>query len=88
MKSLTTWRGALFLVLVTGLMTVSELKGAPHLSVQSPTGLYLIAEYKLAVGDTSSGLEFLSRALLDSAPQPVRNTTLNACNMTAGVPTL
>ena len=75
MKSWTTWQGALFLVLVTGMMTVSELKGAPHLSVQSPTGLYLIAEYKLAVGKHEFRFGISQPGLLDSAPQPVRNTT-------------
>lgn len=58
-----TWRIGLLVVLVAGLLGLSELKGAPRLVVHSPTGLYLLAQYKLAVGDTRSGLELLDRAL-------------------------
>jgi hypothetical protein len=63
MRSRKTWRTGLLLVLMAGLLTVSELKGAPRVTIQNPTALYLLAEYKLAVGDTGSGLELLDRAL-------------------------
>ena len=59
-------------MVVAGLLGVSELKGAPSLIVQSPTSLYLLAEFKLALGDTNSGLELLNRALAggeSSAPR-------------------
>jgi hypothetical protein len=61
MKSLSTW--PLLLALVAGLLAVSELKGAPKVIVHNRTGLYLLAQYKLAVGDTGSGLELLDRAM-------------------------
>ena len=76
------------MLLVTALLAVSELKGAPQLTVHSPAGLYLVAEYKLAVGDTNSGLEFLSRALVERSSQPSQTTTLNACNVASSLPSL
>ncbi len=61
MKSRGTW--PLLLALVAGLLAVSELKGAPKVIVHNRTGLYLLAQYKLAMGDTGSGLELLDRAM-------------------------
>ncbi len=87
MKSRKTWRTGLLLVLVAGLLTVSELKGAPRVTVQNPTALYLLAQYKLAVGDTGSGLELLDRALAGRESLPSRSSTLNACNLALGVAT-
>ncbi|HYY69993.1 MAG TPA: hypothetical protein VE734_09680 [Terriglobales bacterium] len=63
MKSGKGWRTGLLVVLVTGLLAASERKGVPRVTVQSPSGLYLLAQYKLAVGDTRSALELLDRAL-------------------------
>ncbi|MFZ3213292.1 MAG: hypothetical protein WA188_17450 [Terriglobales bacterium] len=87
MKSRKTWRTGLLLVLMAGLLTVSELKGAPRVTVQNPTALYLLAEYKLAMGDAGSGLELLDRALAGRESLPSRPNTLNACNISAAVAT-
>jgi hypothetical protein len=57
-----TWRAGWSLVLLVALLAASELVGAPRVTVHSPTGLYLLAQFKLAVGDTGSGLELLDRA--------------------------
>ena len=83
MKSRKTWRVGLLAVLVAGLLTASELKGAPRLTVQNPTALYLLAQYKLAVGDASSGVELLDRALAGHDSPPTRPTTLSACNISS-----
>lgn len=77
-------RIGLLLVVLTALLAGSELTGAPRLTIQSPTGLYLLAQYKLAVGDTNSGLELLDRALEAPQSQPARAATLHACNIAAG----
>lgn len=87
MRSRKTWRTALLLALMAGLLTVSELKGAPRLAVQNPTALYLLAEYKAAMGDTGSGLELLDRALDGRESLPSRPNTLNACNISPAVAT-
>jgi len=63
MRSPKAWRTGLLMMLVAGLLTVSELKGAPWVTIQNPTALYLLAQYKLAVGDASAGVELLDRAL-------------------------
>jgi hypothetical protein len=81
----TKLQAGLLLALLAGLLAASELKGAPHVAVQSPTGLYLLAQYKLAVGDTSSGLELLERALGGQSPLPSAGT-LNACNIAVRTP--
>jgi hypothetical protein len=75
----------LLVVLVAGLLAASELKGAPRVTIQSPTALYLLAEYKLAVGNTSSGLELLDRALAGRDPLPARAVALTACNISPTV---
>jgi len=87
MKSRKTWRTGLLLVLVAGLLTVSELKGAPRIAVQNPTALYLLAEYRLAMGDAGSGLELLDRALDGRESLPSRPNTLSACNVSLAVAT-
>jgi len=87
MKSLETWGTGLLLVLVAGLLTASELKGAPRVTVQNPTALYLLAEYKLAMGDAGSGLELLDRALAGRESSPSRPNTLSACNISSAVAT-
>jgi len=82
-----TWRMGLLLALVAGLLAASELKGAPRVTVQSPTALYLLAQYKLAVGDASTGVKLLDRALAEPDSLPPRPTTLSACNLSAAVAT-
>ena len=77
MTSRRTWRIGLLAMLAAGLLTVSELKGATRLTVQNPTPLYLMAQYKLAVGDASSGVELLDRALAVRHPVAPRPNTLN-----------
>jgi len=74
-------------MLMTALLTASELKGAPRVTVQNPTGLYLLAQYKLAVGDTSSGVELLDRALAVRHPAAPRPNALSACNISSAVVT-
>jgi hypothetical protein len=86
MRSRKTWRAGLLVMLVAGLLTASELKGAPRVTIQNPTALYLLAQYKLAVGDTSSGLELLDRALAGRDPLPVHPEALSACNLALRVP--
>lgn len=81
MKSFKTWRTGLLLVLAAGLLTISELKGAPRVTVQNPTALYLLAEYKLAMGDAGSGLELLDRALAGRESLSSHSNTLSACNV-------
>jgi hypothetical protein len=81
MRSRKTWRTGLLLVLVAGLLTASELKGAPRVKVQNPTALYLLAEYKAAMGDAGSGLELLDRALAGRESLPAHTNTLSACNV-------
>jgi hypothetical protein len=63
MRLRKTWRTGLLVMLVAGLLTAFELKGAPRVTVQNPTALYLLAKYKLAVSEASSGVELLDRAL-------------------------
>ncbi|MGO9212144.1 MAG: hypothetical protein ACLP2H_18685 [Terriglobales bacterium] len=87
MRSGKTWRTGLLLVLVAGLLTASELKGAPRVTIQNPTVLYLLAEYKAAMGDAGSGLELLDRALDGRESLPSRPNTLNACNISPAVAT-
>jgi hypothetical protein len=80
-------RTGLLLMLVAGLLAFSELKGAPRLTVQSPTALYLLAQYRLAVGDASSGVELMDRALAGRDSLPVRADGLRACNLSPAVAT-
>jgi hypothetical protein len=87
MRSRKTWRAGLLLVLVAGLLTVSELMGTPRVTVQNPTALYLLAQYKLAVGDTGSGLELLDRALAGRESLPSRSDVGNAIGACIGVAT-
>jgi len=87
MRSRKTWGTGLLLVLVAGLLTASELKGAPRVTIQNPTALYLLAEYKLAVGDAGSGLELIDRALDGRESSPSHTNTLNACNISPAVAT-
>ncbi len=68
-------------MLAAGLLMVSELNGAPRVTVQDPTALYLLAQYKLAVGDASSGVELLDRALASHESPPSHLNTLKACNI-------
>lgn len=77
----------MLVVLMAGLLTVSELKGAPRVTVENPTALYLLAEYKLAMGDAGSGLELLDRALDGRESLPSRPNTLRACNISPAVAT-
>jgi len=87
MKSRKTWRTGLLLALMAGLLTVSELRGAPRVTIQNPTALYLLAEYKLAMGDAGSGLELLDRALAGRESLPSHTNTLSACNISPAVAT-
>ncbi len=87
MRSRKRWQTGLLVLLVAGLLAASELKGAPQVTIQSPTALYLLAQYKLAVGDASSGVELLDRALAGHDPLPARALTLTACNLAVRVPT-
>ena len=86
MKAGKTLRIGLLAMLVASLVGFSELKSAPRLTVQSPTALYLLAEFKVALGDTDSGLELLDRALAGGeSPAPV--VTVVACNIAASLST-
>jgi len=87
MKSRKTWRTGLLLALMAGLLTVSELRGAPRVTIQNPTALYLLAEYKLAMGDAGSGLELLDRALDGRESLPSRTDVGNAIGACIGVAT-
>jgi hypothetical protein len=86
MRSLKTWRAGLLVMLVAGLLAASELTGAPRVTIRSSTALYLLAQYKLVVGDTSSGLELLDRALTGRDPSPARPGALSACSLALRVP--
>jgi hypothetical protein len=85
MRSCKTWRIGWLVMLVAALLTVSELKGAPRVTVQSPTGLYLLAQYKLAVGDAGSGLELLDRALAGRDSLSSSTDLMNTCSACIGV---
>jgi len=87
MRSRKTWQAGLLLVLIAGLLTVSELKGAPRVTIENPTALYLLAEYKAAMGDAGSGLQLLDRALEGRESLPSHPNTLNACNLSVAVAT-
>ena len=87
MTSRRTWPIGLLAMLMAALLTVSELKGAPRLTVQNPTALYLLAEYKLAVGDAASGVELLDRALAAGRPVAALPNALSACNISSAVVT-
>jgi len=87
MRLRKTLRSGLLLALVAGLLAVSELKGAPRVTLQSPTALYLLAQYKVAMGDTRSGLELLDRALAGGESTAPRTATVVACNIAARVST-
>lgn len=87
MKSLKTWQTALLLVVMAGLLTASELKGAPRVTIENPTALYLLAQYKLAMGDTGSGVEFLDRAMESRSRPRQAAPPLRACSVSLGVAT-
>jgi len=70
-------------MLAAGLLTVSELKGAPRVTVQNPTTLYLLAQYKLVVGDAPSGVELLDRALAAGRSVAPLPNALSACNISS-----
>jgi len=88
MRSSKKWRSGLLVMLLAGLLAASELKGALQVTTQSPTALYVLAQYKLAVGDTSSGLELLDRALAGRDPLPARPDALSACSLALRAPVL
>jgi len=85
MKLLKTWRTGLLLVLMAGLLTASELKGAPRVTIQNPTALYLLAEYKAAMGDAGSGVELLDRALDGRESLSSHSNPLSACSVSLAV---
>jgi hypothetical protein len=87
MKSLKTWRVGLLLVVMAGLLTASELKGAPRVTIENPTALYLLAQYKLAVGDTGSGLELLDRAMANHSRSRQPAPPLRACSASLAIAT-
>jgi len=68
------WRSLLLLALTLGTLLVSELVGAPQVRLNNPTGLYLLAQYKLAIGDTRSGLDLMDRAIA------ARSALLTSCS--------
>jgi hypothetical protein len=86
MKSRKTWRIGLLAMCVASLLGVSGLKNAHRFSMQSPTSLYLLAEFKAALGDTNSGLELLDRALAPRQPVVPAPKSLSACNISVTAP--
>lgn len=87
MRSRKTWRAGLLVVLIAGLLTASELNGAPRVTVQNPTALYLLAQYKLAMGDTASGLQLIDRALAGRESLPSHTDVGNSIGACIGVAT-
>ena len=87
MKALQTWRTGLLVVLMAGLLTASELKGAPRVTIENPTVLYVLAQYKLAMGDTGSGVELLDRAVEARARSRQAAPPLRACSVSLGIAT-
>jgi len=87
MKSLKTCRTGLLVVLMAGLLAVSELKGAPQVTIQNPTVLYVLAQYKLAMGDTGSGVELLDRAMAGRDRSRQAAPPLRACSVSLGIAT-
>jgi len=81
MKSRRTWRTGLLLVVMAGLLTASELMGAPRVTIENPTALYLLAQYKLAMGDAGSGVELLDRAMAKREPLPSSSNAPSVCNV-------
>jgi len=85
MRSRKTWQIGLLALAVAGLLGSSELKDVPILRVQNPTSLYLLAEFKAAVGDRNSGVELLDRAL-EAGESPARPAAaMVACNLASRV---
>lgn len=85
MKSHKTWRIGLLAMCVASLLGVSGLKSAPRFTLQSPASLYLLAEFKVALGDTNSGLELLDRALAGGESPAQRPMPFVACNIATRV---
>jgi hypothetical protein len=86
MKSLRRWPIGLLATLLAGLLMVSELNGASRVTVDNPTALYLLAQYKLAAGDAASGVELMDRALAARHPLPPIAPALSACTRFSAVP--
>ena len=87
MKSLRPWRTGLLLVVMAGLLTASELMGAPRVTIENPTALYLLAQYKLAMGDAGSGVELFDRAMEGHSGSRQAPPPLRACSVSLGVAT-
>jgi len=86
MKSRWAWRVGRLAMLIAAPLMVPQLKHLPRVTVQNPAALYLLAEYKLAAGDTAAGLELLDRALAARQPVVPAPKGLSACNISVTAP--
>jgi len=81
MKSRWAWRVGRLAMLIAAPLMAPQIKQMPCPAVQNPAALYLLAEYKLAAGDTAAGLELLDRALTARQPAVPAPKGLSACNI-------
>jgi len=81
-----TLRIGLLAAMVASLLGIPEIKSAPRLTLQNPTGLYLLAEFKAALGDSNSSVELLDRALAEGAGSVSRPVTIVACGIATPSP--
>lgn len=70
MQLATTRRSLTVSFLASGLLLAGIFTGVPRVALENRTSLYLLGQWRVAMGDTNSGVELLARAA--SAPKAAR----------------